>query len=91
MINFVSDKRYTNRYRDTYWFERVDSNVYSIQGELKHWRCGGMEGEDSINSSNYGMIDPAGGPFLSPNYFSIDGQMVIRIFSNGENFCFEVE
>ncbi len=91
MINFISNKHYSNRYRDEYWFEKLDNNKYSIEGNLQYWRVGGKEGESGIDKHDYGMIDPSGGPYLEPNGFAIDGKKVIRIFALLDTFGFETE
>jgi hypothetical protein len=81
MINFQTNKKYTNRYRDEYYFEETAANHYTIKGGLDHWRMGGKEGELDINVDDLGMIDPSGGPFLTPNFFAIDGYPVKRIYT----------
>ncbi len=92
MINFLSNKTYTNRYRDEYSFVSVTDNTYKfVMENLQYFRCGGKEGEAEPNINDLGMIDPSGGPFMEPNTMSIDGREVIRIFSTEEFFCFEVK
>ena len=53
-----------NRYGDEYWFEPVDENVYRLAGDLKYWRFGGKEGQESMDLNDLGFCDPSGGPFI---------------------------
>ena len=79
-----------NRYGDEYNFDKVSDNMYTITGDLKYWRCGGKEGQDKIDDSDLGFVDPSGGPFISIGYM-IEGRKVVRIRAEGETFLFEVE
>jgi hypothetical protein len=79
-----------NRHGDEYNFEKVDENLYQIVGDLKYWRYGGNDGEDSIDYGNLGFVDPSGGPFISRGYM-IEGRKVIRIAASGDKIYFEVE
>jgi len=79
-----------NRHGDVYSFEKVDENTYQIVGDLKYWRYGGNDGEEAINYSNLGFVDPSGGPFISRGYL-IEGRKVVRIAAVGEKIYFEVE
>lgn len=79
-----------NRYGDEFLFEKVDENIYTIVGNLKYWRYGGQDGQDSIDYNNLGFVDPSGGPFIAPGYM-IDGRKVIRIIAAEEKIYFEVE
>jgi hypothetical protein len=75
-----------NRYGDEYHFEQVDANTYTIKGDLKYWRYGGKEGEDSVNEQDLGFVDPSGGPYISMGYL-INGRPVTSISAvNGEIF-----
>jgi len=78
-----------NRYGDEYKFEKVSDNVYRIVGELKYWRFGGLEGQDRIDDSNLGFVDPSGGPFISRGYM-IEDRAVTRIFLDNQEVKFEV-
>lgn len=79
-----------NRYGDEYTFEQVDANTYTIKGDLKYWRYGGQEGQESVDENDLGFVDPSGGPFISIGYM-INGRAVKRISAvNGEIF-FEVK
>jgi hypothetical protein len=79
-----------NRHGDEYHFELVDTNLYTIVGDLKYWRYGGQHGQDSIDYGNLGFVDPSGGPFISVGYM-IDGRRVVRIAAAAEKIYFEVE
>jgi len=79
-----------NRYGNEYHFEKVEENLYTIVGDLKYWRYGGNDGEESINYSNLGFVDPSGGPFISRGYM-IEGRKVVRIAAVAEKIYFEVE
>lgn len=79
-----------NRYGDEYSFEKVSENVYKIVGELKYWRCGGREGQEQMDFTDLGFVDPSGGPFISVGS-SIEGRKITRIRAIGETFLFEVE
>jgi hypothetical protein len=79
-----------NRYGDEYTFEKIDENIYTIVGDLKYWRYGGKEGQDQMDFSDLGFVDPSGGPFVSIGY-QIEGRKVNRIRALGEQLFFEVE
>jgi hypothetical protein len=79
-----------NRYGDEYSFEKVDENTYTITGNLKHWRCGGKDDENTINYGDLGFVDPSGGPFISKGYL-IEGRKVVRIAMVGEKIYFDVQ
>lgn len=84
-----------NRYGDEYSFEAVDANTYRLVGELKYWRFGGKEGQESIDMNDLGFADPSGGPFISMGY-QIEGRKVINISAAGDldgqpNIVLEVE
>ena len=79
-----------NRYGDEYTFTKIHENTYGITGNLKYWRFGGQEGQESIDYSNIGFADPSGGPFISAGYM-IEGRKVSRIFIAENKICFEVE
>lgn len=83
-------KVFRNRYGDEYWFTKLGENVYTIQGDLKYWRFGGKEGQEHIDDSDLGMVDPSGGPFISEGYL-IDGRKVKKIGILFETILFEVE
>lgn len=85
---------YKNRYGDEFDFVKVNENTYKIVGDLKYWRYGGKEGQDGINKSDLGFVDPSGGPFMSAGTI-IEGREVKRIFiekdGDGDQILFEVE
>lgn len=88
-LNF-KDKSMKNRYGNEYNFIKLADNSYKIEGELAHWRFGGKEGEQGVNSNDLGFVDPSGGPFISAGY-EIDGKMVKRISAEQNDIFFEVE
>jgi len=80
-----------NRYGDEYRFQKLNENTYAIVGDLKYWRYGGRDGQQQMDMSDVGYVDPSGGPFISLGSF-IDGRRVVRIrVENGEQVLFEVE
>jgi hypothetical protein len=93
VIKFVSEKDYSNRYRDVYRFVKMDDNTYKFEmdGDSMQWcRFGGKEGQQEIDTNDLGMFDPSGGPFLSVGDFEVDNRKVKRIFS-GDYVGVEVE
>ncbi len=80
-----------NRHGDEYSFQKLSENTYTIVGDLKYWRYGGREGQQQMDMSDVGYVDPSGGPFISLGSF-IDGRRVVRIrVENGKQVLFEVE
>ena len=80
-----------NRYGDIYHFEKLSENTYTIVGDLKYWRYGGREGQQQMDMSDIGYVDPSGGPFISIGDI-IEGRRVVRIrVDSGEKILFEVE
>jgi hypothetical protein len=79
-----------NRYGNEYEFIKVADNSYKIEGDLSYWRFGGKEGEQGVNSSDLGFVDPSGGPFISIGY-EIEGRKVKRISNEPSVIFFEVE
>ena len=79
-----------NRYGNEYRFEQIDTNVYTIKGDLDYWRFGGREGQDGIDKNDLGFVDPSGGPFISIGYL-IEGRKVTRIRTVDDQILFEVE
>lgn len=88
-MQYESGIKYTNRYRTSFYFIRISDKRYELKGDLKYWRCGGKEGQEGIDYSDLGFIDPSGGPFLFPG-FVINGEQVKRIFAVNNTFGFEV-
>jgi hypothetical protein len=79
-----------NRYGNEYTFEKVDENTYTIVGDLSYWRYGGQEGQEQMDFTDLGFVDPSGGPFISIGY-PIEGRKIKRIRAVGEQLFFEVE
>jgi hypothetical protein len=84
-----------NRYGDEYRFEKVSDNTYTIVGELKYWRFGGREGQERMDLTDLGFVDPSGGPFISVGSI-IESRKITRISANGDldgspYILFEVE
>ena len=83
-----------NRYGDEYSFELVSEGVYTIVGDLKYWRYGGLEGQERISMDELGFVDPSGGPFIS-----VGGKLPgmnesvkrIRVDKENDRILFEVE
>jgi hypothetical protein len=79
-----------NRYGDEYRFRKLTDNTYTIEGDLSYWRFGGREGQQQMDMSDLGFVDPSGGPFISIDY-PIDGRLVKRIGLVEGKIVFEVE
>ena len=79
-----------NRYGVEYNFEPVSDNTYTIVGALEYWRYGGREGQEQMDFTDLGFVDPSGGPFIQLGY-KIEGRTVNRIRAEGEKILFEVE
>ena len=79
-----------NRYGDEYNFEKVSDNIYTIVGDLKYWRYGGREGQEFVDLSDLGFVDPSGGPFISLG-MSIEGRKITRICAENDKITFKVE
>lgn len=79
-----------NRYGDEYIFRKLTDNTYTIEGDLSYWRFGGREGQQQMDMSDLGFVDPSGGPFISIDY-PIDGRLVKRIGLVEGKIVFEVE
>ncbi len=80
-----------NRYGDEYTFNKVSDNIYTIVGDLKYWRYGGREGQEQMDFSDLGFVDPSGGPFISVGSIS-DGRKVTKIsVVANDDIYFEVE
>lgn len=67
-----------NRYGDEYGFELIGENKYAITGGLKYWRFGGKDGQQRLDLSDLGYVDPSGGPFISVG-MTVEGRKVVRI------------
>ena len=94
MDSFVSGKEYVNRYRDAYRFIKQSDTLYTFSmdgNSMNYCRYGGKENQRNIDTNDLGMIDPSGGPYMTPGEMAIDGKVVKRIFSNDMGIGFEVE
>ena len=85
----------SNRYGDLYEFQKVDENIYTIVGGLKHWRYGGRQGQQEIYPKNLGFVDPSGGPFIEVG-MQIEGRIIKNIsvsgdYDNSPHILFEVQ
>lgn len=83
-----------NRYGDEYSFELVSEGVYTIVGDLKYWRYGGLEGQERISMDELGFVDPSGGPFISvgSNLPGMKNSVKrIRIDKENDRILFEVQ
>jgi hypothetical protein len=72
-----------NRYGDNYTFEKVNDNTYTIVGNLKYWRFGGREGQNEMDMTDLGFVDPSGGPFIGVGS-EIEGRKIHRIRADGD-------
>ena len=84
-----------NRYGDEYTFESVNENTYTIKGDLKYWRFGGREGQEQMDLSDLGFVDPSGGPFIEVG-MKIEGREIVNIsaaddLDNEPKILFEVK
>ena len=89
---FKSNEKYTNRYRDQYWFEKVSPSTYKfvMEGDsLKYCRYGGKEGVEGIDTSDLGMFDPSGGPYITLGT-KVDGKPIVKIADTDAGFVVEV-
>jgi len=72
-----------NRYGDEYAFEQVDENTFTITGNLQYWRYGGREGQEHLDLSDLGFVDPSGGPFIELG-MKIEGRAIVNISAADE-------
>jgi len=84
-----------NRYGNEYQFEQVNDNTYTIKGDLSYWRFGGRKGQEKMDFTDLGFVDPSGGPFIAVGA-SIEGRKIVRISAEGDldgmpTIMFEVE
>lgn len=79
-----------NRYGDEYEFKQLDENTATIVGDLKYWRYGGKEGQEHLDDSNLGFVDPSGGPFIQIG-MKIFGRAITNIDASGEQILFTLE
>ena len=79
-----------NRYGDEYTFDRVDENTFTITGDLKYWRFGGREGQEQMNLSDLGFVDPSGGPVIEIG-MKIEGREIVNISADSPRILFGVK
>ena len=80
---FEAGKVYKNRYNDEYTWVILSENEYQFRmtgDSMKYCRYGGREGVEGIDTSNLGMFDPSGGPFVGLG-MEIDGKPITRLYS----------
>lgn len=91
-VMFNSNQKYTNRYRNQYWFEQITNATYRfvMEGDsMKYCRYGGKEGQESIDPSDLGMFDPSGGPYIGLDT-KVDGKRIVKIVYTDKGFVVEV-
>lgn len=89
---FRAEDTYVNRYGDEYYIKLIAENkyIFIMEGDsMKYCRYGGKEGEVGIDTSDLGMFDPSGGPYITLGT-EIDGKPIIRISDTPEGFVMEV-
>lgn len=80
-----------NRDGVEYYFVKTSDNIYTIVGDLQYWRYGGREGQDQMDFSDLGFVDPSGGPFIELG-MKIEGRKIRRIsVVANDDIYFEVE
>lgn len=85
-----------NRYGDEYGFKQLDDCHYTIEGGLKYWRYGGREGQEHMDFTDLGFVDPSGGPFIELGML-IEGRRIVNIsvdstdLDNPDRIIFRVE
>lgn len=67
-----------NRYGDEYDFVEVDRDTLAMVGDLNYWIYGGKEGQNNVDLSDLGSVDPSGGPYISIGTI-INGRKVVHI------------
>jgi len=85
---FKSDTMYTNRYSDSYMWEAINDTTYKFVMDdkaMKWCRYGGREGVEGIDTSNLGMFDPSGGPYVCLG-MEIDGKPITRLLATEDGF-----
>jgi hypothetical protein len=79
-----------NRYGVGYRFRKLTDNSYTIEGDLDYWRFGGHEGQQQLDMTDLGFVDPSGGPFISIGHV-IEGRKVNHISMINNKIIFKVE
>ena len=90
---FKSNKTYTNRYSDQYKWVTENETTYRFEmtgDSMKYCRYGGREGVEGVDTSDLGMFDPSGGPFVALG-MEIDGRKIKKLYSTENGFGAEVE
>jgi hypothetical protein len=90
VVSFWEVNMMKNRYGDEYDFVLVADNTFQIIGDLKYWRFGGREGQEKMDFTDLGFVDPSGGPFIEVGML-VKGYRVKRIRAEDDNIFFEVE
>lgn len=88
---FKSDTMYTNRYSDSYMWEVVDNHTYKfiMEDKVMKWcRFGGRKGVEGVDTSDLGMFDPSGGPYVCLG-MEIDGKPITRLYSGEDGMYAE--
>ncbi len=78
-----------NRYGDEYSFLKLSDNTYTIVGDLKYWRYGCRDGQEQLDLTDLGFVDPSGGPFISVGSV-IEGRKISKIQLADDQLVFEV-
>ena len=88
---FKSDTEYTNRYNDKYKWVAENETTYRFEmtgDSMKYCRFGGREGVEGVDTSDLGMFDPSGGPFVGLG-MEIDGKPITRLYSKEDGMYAE--
>jgi hypothetical protein len=88
---FKSNTEYTNRYNDKYkWVEGNETTYrFEMAGDsMKYCRFGGREGVEGVDTSDLGMFDPSGGPYVCLG-MEIDGKPITRLYSREDGMYAE--
>lgn len=71
-----------NRHGDFYEYKQISENQVAVVGELKYWRFGGHEGQESVDISDVGFADPSGGPFIELG-MTVGDRKIAKISASG--------
>ena len=80
---FKSDTEYTNRYNDNYKWVVENETTYRFEmagDSMNYCRFGGREGFKVVDTSDLGMFEPSGGPYVCLG-MEIDGKPITRLYS----------
>ena len=78
---YKSNTKYTNRYGDKYWWEKLEDTMYQFHMPDMKWSRGGYDDKGKTV-----WFDPSGGPFISVGD-KVDGKEIVSI---GPNMIVEV-